>query len=109
MSNISDSFKLKIPIPDNCYVDCREECDTINYRAYQSYLGAIPPDEFVNIKKSKLDEMYYVGIFYLKSEYTVVSQIPKMNEYDLVSAVGGTLSLFIGINFFILVELIEMC
>ena len=31
-----------------------------------------------------------------------------MNQFDLVSSVGGTLGLFIGLSFFTLVEMIEI-
>ena len=37
----------------------------------------------------------------------IITQIPKISLFDLISNIGGTLSLFIGISFFSLVELFE--
>ena len=50
----------------------------------------------------------FVSISYAKKSYDLIKQIPKMKAFDLVSSVGGTLSLFIGISFLTFVELIEI-
>ncbi len=36
-----------------------------------------------------------------------ITQIPKMNEFSLISSIGGSLGLFIGIRFLSLVEVLE--
>ena len=45
----------------------------------------------------------------LLAEYSPlnITEIPKMTGFDLISDIGGTLSLFIGISFFSVVELFE--
>ena len=40
--------------------------------------------------------------------YTLVDQINKIDKFQLVANIGGIFGLFIGINFFTLVEIIEI-
>jgi len=53
-------------------------------------------------------DLVRVYAYYPRLEYTLINQIAKMNSFDLVSSVGGTLGLFIGFSFFTLVEIIEI-
>ena len=39
--------------------------------------------------------------------YEEITQIPKMNVYDLVGSVGGTLGVFIGFQILSLLEILE--
>ena len=48
-----------------------------------------------------------ISIFYEDLRYTKISQIPKMSFEDLLSNVGGTLGLFIGISFLSFVEILD--
>ncbi len=54
------------------------------------------------------DDLVFISIYYAKKSYDLITQIPKMQAFDLVSSVGGTLSLFVGISFLTFVELIEI-
>ena len=47
-------------------------------------------------------------IFYANLKYTSITQEPKMELIDLVSGIGGTLSLLIGLNFVTFFEIIEL-
>lgn len=38
-----------------------------------------------------------------------LTQIPKMNEFSLISSIGGSLGLFIGVRFLSFVEVVEFC
>ena len=94
----NDFYLKKIALPNECYSLCPCECDSINFRTYQQYLG-------MERKGMKRINVY---VYFPKLEYTFINQIPKANSFDLISSVGGTLSLFIGISFFTLIELFEI-
>lgn len=48
-----------------------------------------------------------LGISYTQSSYLGLSQTPKMNGFELISELGGTLSLFVGITFLSPLEFFE--
>ena len=58
--------------------------------------------------RTGLNDMYLVAVYYPRSKYTIISELPKMSPFDLVSSVGGTLGLFVGLSFFTLVEMVEI-
>jgi len=45
---------------------------------------------------------------YQSNQYTRISQSPKMEVFDLISSVGGLISLFLGFSFLTLVEFIDV-
>ena len=45
--------------------------------------------------------------FYSDLKYTYISEKPKAETYDLVSTLGGTLGLFLGISFLSFMEIVE--
>jgi len=47
------------------------------------------------------------NIWYLDLNYIELSQTPKMSGYSLLNEIGGALSLFVGITFLSLFELLE--
>ncbi len=97
-------------IPNNCIKDCPLECDSIHYRIQHNSFKV--SDKFLktntNYSLEMKDDLVFVSISYAKKSYDLIKQIPKMKAFDLVSSVGGTLSLFIGISFLTFVELIEI-
>jgi hypothetical protein len=97
-------------IPLECFDNCPQECSIINYRTYTSYLGPLNSLFFQSnsIPESFKDDILYINVYYPRLEYTLISQIAKMNQFDLVSSAGGTLGLFIGFSFFTLVEMLEI-
>ena len=46
----NDYQNRKKLISEKCFADCPEECDSIDYRAYQSYLGMTASDKWLRIK-----------------------------------------------------------
>ena len=46
-------------------------------------------------------------IFYNDLTYTLISQQPKMQLFDLISNIGGLLGLFLGVSFLTLAEVLE--
>ncbi len=96
-------------IPPKCVETCPEECDFIIYKTYRSYLGLINEDAFSDMPLGLKENLISLNVYYPRLEYTLVNQIAKMSEFDLVSLAGGTLGLFIGFSFFTLVEMIQIC
>lgn len=101
-----------------CSAYCPLECDSITYSIKLStqYLpssGLIntsffeyPQFEFYEkVKKSYLSiRVYYL----LELRYLHIKQQPNIETVDLVSQIGGTLGLFLGISFLSFIELIEL-
>ena len=90
---------------NNKYLDqmfsehCPLECDTFNY------------DISINSRTSQtLSEKNSVGIYvyYEDLKYTLISQQPKIQFIDLISNIGGSLGLFVGISFISFLELFEI-
>lgn len=99
-------------LTNKCYTQCPLECDSIQYRTYQTNLGSISVKYInkykIDVSLNKLDEMYLIAVYNSRTVYTLINQIPKMTLFELVSSVGGTLGLFVGLSFFPLVEIIEI-
>jgi hypothetical protein len=95
----------QIQMPDKCLTLCPIECDSINYKIEQNSFQ-IPNNFSVN----QLDLNKYVNILinYQNNQYTLISQSPKMQLFDLISSVGGLISLFLGFSFLTLIEFIDV-
>ena len=63
-------------------------------------MGVIPIDELKN-------SLVYVRIYFDNLNYKIKYQIPKIYLFDLVSAVGGTLGLCLGMSFLSLFEIFD--
>ncbi len=96
-------------IPNECIEYCPNECDSINYKIKLN--SFIIDDQFLNINnysRSISDNIVNLAIYYPNKQYTLISQIPIMQVFDLVSNIGGIISLFIGFSFLTLVEFIDV-
>ena len=95
----------KIQMPDYCFNLCPIECDSINYKIEQNSFQ-IPN----NYPIDQLDLNKYVNILinYQNNQYTLINQSPKMQLFDLISSVGGLISLFLGFSFLTLIEFIDV-
>ena len=51
---------------------------------------------------------YSLRVYYQDLKYTLISQHPKIAIFDLISSVGGLISLFLGFSFLTLVEFIDV-
>ncbi len=85
---------------------CPIECDSISYKIEQNSFQ-IPNNYSIN---NQLDINKYVNILinYQNNQYTLISQSPKMQLFDLMSSVGGLISLFLGFSFLTLIEFIDV-
>ena len=89
-----------------CLPECPLECNSIKYDlAYSSTkLSEFSLNQLNNISS---DDLVYLNVYYENLEYTDINQVIKIDEWDLISNIGGNLGLFIGFTFLNLVELIE--
>ena len=103
-------------IDSSCLSSCPLECESIQYDlsisssnypsiyqydVYQSTLGGMTYDE---LKERSIA----LNIFYSNLNYLQISESPKTSLNDLMSNVGGTLGLYIGISFLSLIEIVEI-
>jgi hypothetical protein len=82
-----------------CSEYCPLECDSFNY------------DILINSRTSgslSNKDIYGIYVFYEDLKYTLISQQPKMQFIDLISNIGGSLGLFVGISFISFLELFEI-
>ena len=87
-----NSFKI-------CESKCPLECNSIQYNPvfYHGMLDQIT-------KNNSL----VLNIFYDSLSYTTIQEIAKMESTDLISNIGGTLGLFLGISFLSFGEIFEI-
>ena len=125
--NCDDQFWFNFTTDDTFIkeCDCPLECEYSGYnylisstqyptRIYvEKYLFKYYKD-FFNSKLSKLDyidikdKIAKVSIFYNEMVHTEIIQDVKIEVADLVSNIGGIMSLFLGLSFLTIVELFEL-
>ena len=81
-------------LTENCAKYCPLECESHSY--------ALEISSLQNPGKTR------IKMFYRSLKFTQVRQEPKMQLIDLVSNIGGTFGLFIGISFVSLFEITEI-
>jgi len=96
---------------------CPLECDSFTYDISinsQTIMGHgdISSYGFNNTIFNTFDDIYKtyypLRVYYEDLKYTLIKQQPKIELFGLISNVGGTLGLFLGISFISLLELFEM-
>ena len=82
-------------LSDVCSNYCPSKCDSLNYYGFSD---SIP-----------ISENYSEIQVYLRSlKYTLITQQAKVVISDLIANIGGTISLFIGLSFISVFELLEL-
>lgn len=106
----------KLDVFEECSKFCPIECDSISYDI-SAFVQNLPA--FGNITSSKLDLAGFgtyeevkknyisISVYYPNLIYTYIKQNPKTEIFDLVSSVGGTFGLFLGISFIGIIEVLE--
>jgi acid-sensing ion channel, other len=113
--NDSKDFLLK------CQPKCPLECNSVKYNTEISSL-VFPSLEiwnfylkystsngynFSNYERDR--ELFYsLNIYYLSNEYTFIDVAPSMSVYGLLSSLGGSLGMFLGLSVFSLLEIFEL-
>jgi hypothetical protein len=92
-----------------CTPLCPLECDSIKYDISISFTK-FSSNEFLSLYEINVNvnNLISIDIYYENLEYTNISQLPKMDLFDLISNIGSNLSLFIGISFLSFAEIIEI-
>lgn len=84
-------------INSECQLQCPQECTSIKFESVISnYLSAFDSN----------DSLVF-SIAYSDLSYIRISQTPKITGVSVMSNIGGTLGLFIGIRFLSMIELVE--
>ena len=111
-------------IHENCVTHCPLECNSTEYHASVSSIEMIGDfyvdylNESLNLKKDFVtrqinaqtakESIVNLNIFYESLSYTKTTEIAQMDLVSLLSNIGGTLSLFLGISVFSFYELVEV-
>jgi hypothetical protein len=111
-------------INDECLLQCPLECNQTLYKTTISSFQLIGEQytsilrnnsnlalDFINrtIDATTARESFArVFIFYDSLSYTQTTESPQMNAVSLLGSIGGNLSLFLGVSFFSLCEIVEV-
>ena len=97
---------------------CSIECDKNTFDSIISQLDFPSNDYFTLIQNdttesnydidSYQDFYYSLNFYYSSTEYTYISQSPQMTLINLLSNMGGSLGMFLGMSVFSLIELLEI-
>lgn len=115
----SDEF-----IQVKCLPECPLECNKTNFytsmsssnsyptRFYESYLLANSPIKELYNKSDFSQPLRYnilkLNIYFDSLSYTKIVQVPAINVFTLISNIGGSVGLVLGLNVFTLFEFIEL-
>ena len=58
-------------------------------------------------KEEAVADLVKVDMFFSSTAITVTSEEPLMTEFDLISSIGGTMGLFLGISLLSICEVIQ--
>ena len=98
------THKYLLEFGDVCEARCPVECVTMKYN---NILMTMNTSEFTDqINGDKRLRVVYV--YFEQFSYAETMQYAKVSEYSLVSSIGGSLSLFIGIKFLSMMEMFEV-
>ncbi len=101
---------------DLCNNYCPYECDSLEY-LISHYTDPILSKGVINSNSvysqfntyENLTRIFYsINVYYNSLKYTLIAQKAKFGVYDLISNMGGTFGLFLGMTLMTFVELIEI-
>ena len=113
-TNIEKQFRANT-IDSECRALCPLECSSVKYDLTVSTLS-YPSVNTYNFYKDKLGNESYeevksksieLNVYYSELGYTLITQTTKTSVIDLLSSIGGTLGLYIGISLLSFVEIVE--
>jgi hypothetical protein len=81
-----------LKIPQHCFDSCPKECDSINYKTYQSYVGQISKQLLNELKlnESFQENIVIVNLYYPRLDYILSNEIQKLDGFLCIAALGGT-------------------
>jgi hypothetical protein len=105
---------------DKCFEYCPLECNSMSY-SISSYSEYFPATGVIGNKTKKENglqkyktyeelnkNLIIIYVYYKELKYTLISQQPETEIFDLISKIGGILGLFMGISFMSLIEILEI-
>ena len=106
------NFNVDICVTDYCPLECDSFSLNIESKS-QAILafGNVTDTDFYSQLKTYQDvfKSYFgIYVYYEEFKYTFIKQNPKMEIFDLLSNIGGTFSLFLGLSIFSFLELFEI-
>ena len=104
-------------IDEECLSQCPLECESIDYDLTISS-AAYPTRNYFEFNKDYFNgtrdfeelrsSLYKINIFYPNLGYVELEELPQTSVIDLLSNIGGTMGLYIGISFLSLIEIVEV-
>jgi len=109
---------------EKCLNECPLECESVTYDYTVSSL-IFPSKEFYQATVNDLDfmkrnfaanlsfdlfkeEYLSLNVFISTNKYTLITEIPKITQTDLITNVGGSIGIFLGFSIFSLIEVMEL-
>ncbi len=103
---------------DLCMDYCPLECDSFKYEINQIVKpllatgkcgGCLSTYDFNFETYEYLTKTYFsLAVYYKDLKYTLITQQPRMDLFDLISSIAGILGLFIGFSFITCLEIFEV-
>lgn len=118
-----DGNNLKTKCGSQCPLECNSETFRLTIssssyptRAYADQLVNYSGDALANFYPDRSQVTYEqlkenilaINVYFTDMKYTSIEELEKMSFVDLVSAVGGTLGLFIGMSFLSFFEILDV-
>ncbi len=106
------NFNADICTADYCPLECDSFSLNIESKSQAILASGNVTDTFFYSQLKTYQDVYksYFGInvYYEEFKYTFIKQNPKMEPFDLLSYIGGTFSLFLGLSIFSFLEIFEI-
>ena len=96
-----NEFKNSFKLYENCNADCPEECKSETYNIIEEGKESVRYSLSAKVNPAKL------SLFFPELKYTEIVQIPKTTVSNMVSNIGGTFGLFLGLSLLSFMEFIE--
>lgn len=87
-----------------CEARCEKECTTIKY---DNIMMTMEKSD-VSIQGNQTTDLKVVYIYFEQLSYHEITQFAKITLFNLISSIGGSLSLFIGVKFLSMMEVFEL-
>ena len=101
---------------------CKFECESIKY-AYSASFNEYPSEEYgdflLRLNKIRANNIttfdklkrnvLSLNIYYDVLQYKVIEEVPSTDLVTLISGLGGTMGLILGMSFLSVLELVEIC
>jgi amiloride-sensitive sodium channel subunit alpha len=119
--DFADSYSQK------CFSKCPLECETVTYDYSVSnldfpsrkfYETIINDKTFYKILSNTLgtnatynlyqENFLSLNVYLSNNKYTQITEIPKISLIDLISSIGGSIGIFLGLSIFSLIEVLEL-